>query len=169
MAIPFLYPIVCKNSIAQSRGECNNREVVKKKPRGRSKNYRQGIDKTERMGYNMIDGEATNDGCFLCASYAKITAGVETGRLSFFTIIMMIIITMQVRQNGNHKSNDLQRNVYEILPCHVVHCITSPHASIREGKSSASLWDAQRKPTATVTEASDLYGFCPLRGVPFVV
>ena len=117
----------------------------------------------------MIDGDATNDGCFLCVSYAKITAKLVAGRLSFFTIIMMIIITMQVRQNGNHKSNDLQRNVYEILPCHVVHCITSPHASIREGKSSASLWDAQRKQTATVTEASDLYGFCPLRGVPSVV
>jgi hypothetical protein len=26
---------------------------------------------------------------------------------------------------------------------------------------------AQRKQTATVTEVSDLYGFCPLRGVPW--
>ena len=74
---------------------------------------------------------------------------------------------MQVRQDGNNDSNDLQRNVYEILPSHVVHFITSPHASIREGKSSASLWDTQRKQTATLTEVGDLYGSCPLRGVPW--
>ena len=30
--------------------------------------FDKGIAKPRNIGYNMIDGEATNNGCFLCAS-----------------------------------------------------------------------------------------------------
>jgi hypothetical protein len=99
-----------------------------------------GLDKPLRIGYNIRDGEATmtvaspaslskDNRC--CGRWAVIFLFYLSHQSSMIVMIMMVVIQ---GQNGYYNSNDLQHNVHEILPSHIVHSITSPHVHIEEGK-----------------------------------
>ena len=53
------------------------------------KNSAKGIDKPSGIGYNVSNGEATMTVASSCFYLKKITAVVEDGRLSFFTVIVI--------------------------------------------------------------------------------